>query len=545
MNARVLSRALRLLPPVMAAAMPQVASAESLADAVAMAYAHNPTLVQQRYTQKSVDENYVQARAQYGPQLSLQATGEYQRDQSVGSSAVSTSKTGQVIAQLSQPIYTSGQLRGQLLSAKANVLAGQQELAQVEQTTVQNVIIVYAQVVRDQARVQAARENVAVLQDQLRENRERYTKLGRGQGAGDVTLTDVGQADTRLAQAESDLASLESTLDISRAQYLQVVGQNPGTLEPLPELPGMPASIDEAFAKAEANNPGLLSAKYVEQASSATAASVRGALGPTVSLTAQGSYLNQPGFGGRDRNKEVAAIVTVRQALFSSGALRSQVRQADARNGADQAAVEVQRRQVIESVDAAWSQLVAARRSLTSGERQVTSAQLAFAGMHREELYGLRSTIETLNAEQDLFSAQLNFLSSRYSEYVSRAQLLAAIGALKADAIVSDLQKQDPNDNFRKVRNRGRTPLEPLAMTIDRIGSANPRRPAAADLAGGESPVPNSTAPLPPTPSADVMQKPLVPITQSPLVPADKLPGGLPRTGDLPDKPAMSTDINP
>ena len=218
MNARVLSRALRLLPPVMAAAMPQVASAESLADAVAMAYAHNPTLVQQRYAQKSVDENYVQARAQYGPQLSIEATGQYQRNQTVGSSFVSSATEGQVIAQLSQPIYTSGQLRGQLLSAKANVLAGQQNVEQVEQSTVQNVIIVYAQVIRDQQRVQAARENVAVLQDQLRENRERYTKLGRGQGAGDVTLTDVGQADTRLAQAESDLASLESTLDISRAQ---------------------------------------------------------------------------------------------------------------------------------------------------------------------------------------------------------------------------------------------------------------------------------------------------------------------------------------
>ncbi|WP_019833897.1 TolC family outer membrane protein [Sphingomonas sp. PR090111-T3T-6A] len=544
MNLRVLSRALRLLPPVMAAAMPQVVSAESLADAVAMAYAHNPTLVQQRFTQKSVDENYVQARAQYGPQLSLQATGNYDSQNALGST--SSSSTGQVIAQVSQPIYTSGQLRGQLRAAHANVLAGQQNLRQVEQNTVQNVIIVYAQVLRDEQRVQVARENVAVLQDQLRENRERYTKLGRGQGAGDVTLTDVGQADTRLAQAESDLASLEATLDTSRAQYLQIVGQNPGTLDPLPDLPGMPASIDEAFARAEANNPGLLTAKYTEQASSANAAAARGALGPTASLTVQGSYTSEPNqVIGRYGSKEVFAGVTVRQPLFSSGALRSQVRQADARNGADQAAVEAARRQVIESVDAAWSQLVAARRSLTSGERQVTSAQLAFAGMHREELYGLRSTIETLNAEQDLFSAQLNFLSSRYTEYVSRAQLLSAIGALKAEAIVTGLQKQDPNDNFRKVRNRGRTPLEPLAMAIDRIGSANPRRPAVADLAGADSPLPNSTAPLPDTPSAEVLQKPLVPITQSPLVPADKLPGGLPKTGDLPDKPAMSTDLNP
>ena len=544
MNRRILLRALCFLPPVMAAAIPQAVSAESLADAIAMAYAHNPTLVQQRYTQKSVDENYVQARSQYGPQLSAQASGDTRTTWELGQSG--TVREGQVVAQLSQPLYTSGRLRGQLLSAKAAVMAGQQTVAQVEQSTIQNVIIAYAQVIRDQQRVQVARENVAVLQDQLRENRERYSRVGRGQGAGDVTLTDVGQADTRLAAAESDLASLEATLDTSRAQYLQIVGQNPGTLEPLPDLPGMPSSIDEAFARAEASNPGLLTAKYNEQSSSANAASVRGELGPSVALQATGVYQNSPSqFQGRIGAKQVIATVTVTQPLFSSGALRSRVRQADARNGADQAAVEGERRQVIETVTSAWSQLVASRRSLSAGERQVSSAQLAFAGMHREELYGLRSTIETLNAEQDLVSAQLNFLQNRFEEYVSRAQLLSAVGALRADALVADLNKQDPNDNFRKVHNSGRTPLEPIAQVFDRIGSANPRRPLVADLKGQESPLPDSTAPLPPTPSADILRKPLVPITQSPLVPADKLPGGLPRTGNLPDKPAMSTDINP
>jgi len=518
--------------------------AESLTDAVSLAYARNPTLQQQRFVQKGTDENYVQARAQYGPTLSVQITGQY--SYAAQSSFVETQNVGQAIATISQPLYTSGRLRGQLLAAKADVLAGQQTLRQVEQNTIQNAIIAYAQVLRDEQRVEVARQDVAVLQDQLRENRERYIRMGHGQGAGDVTLTDVGQADSRLAGAEGQLATLEATLDTSRAQYLQIVGQNPGALEPLPDLAGMPASIDEAYAQAEANNPGLLTAKYTEQASSANAAAARGALGPTVSLTAQGVYQNEStpltGFIG---TKDVVAGVTVTQPLFSAGALRSRVRQADAQNGADQAALEAARRATVEGVAAAWSQLVAARRLLASDERQVSSAQLAFAGMHREEIYGLRSTIDTLNAEQELVSAQLTFLQNRYSEYVSRASLLAAVGGLRAESIVPDLDRYDPDTNFRKVRNKGRTPLEPLAATIDRIGSANPRRPLAADLAGGESPLPDSAELLPPTPGADITQKPLVPVTQSRLIPATELPGGLPPTGDLPAKPAMPTDDIP
>lgn len=520
------------------------ARSESLADAIALAYAHNPNLVAQRYSQKSADENYVQARAQYGPTLSLQGQGFYQNTRQPVQTETgiarqtTTGNSGQATATLSQPLYTSGRLRGQLLSAKAQVLSGRETLRGTEQQVVQNTISVYAAVLRDEQRLEVARQNVAVLQEQLRENRERYSRVGAGVGAGDVTLTDVGLSDSRLANAEITLASLEATLAVSRAQYLEVVGQNPGTLDPIPELPGLPRSVDEAFAAAERENPGLLSAKYSEQAASANAASVRGELGPSLSITAQGVYSNRlfP-FSGQLGTREAVAGLTLTQPLFAAGALRSRVRQADAQDGEAQAAVDQQRRATIEAVTEAWSTLASTRVALMAGQRQVTSAQLAYAGMHREELEGLRSTLDTLNAEQELISAQLTLLQNRYEEFVAGAQLLAAVGALRAEELVAHLDRYDPAIYFDKVHNRGRTPLEPLAQLVDRIGSANPRRPIIADLRGAESPVPSAMPALPPAPTKEALRSRLVPVTESRLVPASELPGGLPPAPDLPPAP--------
>ena len=491
------------------------ALAETLADAVALAYVNNPGLTRQRYVQKGRDEDYVQARSQYGPTLTASASGGYTSDRTLGQTV--NGNGNQASLSFNQPLYTMGRLRGQLAAARAEVSAGQEQVRSAEQTTVRDVIIVYASVLRDQARLEVGRENVAVLRQQLDENQARRR-------AGDVTLTDVGQADARVAAAEAQLAALEQSLAVSRSQYLQVVGQNPGTLEPLPDLEGIPATLAEALQIADQHNPDLAAARYNEQQSRAHLASIRGEMGPTISATAEATYSNRLlHIDGRNGRRELSAGLTISQPIFTSGLIRSRVRQADADNMADQAGIDDARRTALQAVASAWSELAAMRTSLSVGERQIASAQLAFAGMQREQRFGLRSTIDTLNAEQELASAQLNFLANRFTEYVSRASLLQAMGTLSARTIASDVATYDPNANFKKVRNRGMTPLEPIARTLDKIGSASIHRRPSPALSGELVPRLDSAPPLPPTPSKKVLQDPLVPITQSPLITADSL----------------------
>jgi TolC family type I secretion outer membrane protein len=499
---------------------PAGAWAETLADAIAAAYDRNPQLVQQRYVQKVRDEQYVQARAQYGPTITAQTQGEYGSQKQFG--RVSSGTTQQSSVTISQPLYTSGQVRGQVAAAKAGVLGGRESLRQVEQQVLQDVIQVYAGVLRDEARVEIGRENVAVLRGQLEQNRKR-------QEVGDVTLTDVAQSDARLAAAEVQLASLEADLAVSRGQYLEVVGHNPGALDPLPQLGTLPPTIDAAFDLAEQNNPSLHVAQYTEAQSSANAAAARGQQGPTISLSAQGIYRNELfRFNGQAGLKEGIAGVTITQPIFSGGAIRSRIREADARNRADQAGIDIAHRTALQSVTNAWVQLSASRVAVTTGQRQVDSAQQAFAGMGCEELNGLRSTIETLNAEEELQAAQLQLVQSRYNVYVSHAALLAAVGDLSAQQIATNITVYDPEANFKRVRYAGLTPLELIAQGFDRIGSAPPRGPFSPDLAGHNVPKPENPGALAATPGRALMNKALTPITKSEL----KLPSG--ETGRCP-----------
>lgn len=490
------------------------ARAETLADAVAAAYDRDPQLVQERYLQKARDESYTQARAQYGPTLQASTNAGYEYSRQFG--ITSKGDTAQTSVSVSQPLYTSGRVRGEVAAAKANVLGGQQTLRQVEQQTVQNVVTVYAGVLRDTVRVEIGRENVEVLAGQLEQNRKR-------QQYGDVTITDVAQSDSRLAAAQLQLAALEADLAVSRGQYLEVVGHNPGVLEPLPQLAPPPPTIDAAFEVADANNPALRTAEYTEQASSASAAAARGAQGPTISLSGQGSYDNKSlRFDGTLGHKEAIGGITISQQIFSGGSLRSRIRQADAQNRADQAGIDIARRTALQNVTAAWVQLSAARIAVVTGQRQVDSAQTAFAGMSCEELNGLRATIETLNAEQELQNAQLELVQNRYQVYVSHAALLAAMGSLDPREIASGIAVYDPEANFERVRSRGATPLEYVIAALDRIGSPGPRGRRSAELSGEAVPHPENPGALAPSPGRALLNQPLTPITQSKL----RLPNG-------------------
>lgn len=502
----------------LALCVPATAWAETLADAVAAAYDRNPQMVQQRYLQKARDEGYVQARSQYGPTVSASTSGGY-TNESTGSARgrtylEGTSQSSSVT--ISQPLYTAGRIRGQVAAARASVLGGQEQVRLTEQQVVQDVVIVYASVLRDQARVEIGRENVAVLEGQLRQNRKR-------QEVGDVTLTDVAQSDSRLASAQLQLASLEADLAVSRGQYLEIVGHNPNALEPLPQLPVLPPTIDVAFELAEQNNPSFRISQFNEQQSSASAAAARGEQGPTLSVSAQGLYRNELlRFGNNSSHAEASAGFTLNQPIFSGGAIRSRIREADARNQADQAGIDIARRTALQAVTSAWVSLSSSRVAVVTGQRQVDSAQQAFAGMSCEELNGLRSTIETLNAEQELLNAQIQLVQNRYEVYVSHAQLLAAVGNLSARMIADNIKVYDPDANFQRVRYRGMTPLDLVATGLDRVGSAGPRGPLSPDLAGQNVPKPEHVGALAPAPGRELINRKLTPMTQSQL----RLPDG-------------------
>lgn len=492
------------------------ASAETLMDAVEAAYANNPTLQAQRYRQQATNENYVQARGQYGPSLSIDASGryEYAKQNSISDDA----NQGTLQLSLRQPVYSGGRFRGALAEARATVRGSEELLRRVEGEVVQNVIVAYASVLRDRQRLEVSRENVEALRAQLDERRAKRR-------VRDVTITDVAQSDARLAAGEAQVANAEAQLAISLGEYLRIVGREAGDLAPLPELPGLPQNIDEAFMVADGENANLTAARFSEEASRANVAEQRGSQRPTATITATAGQVGELSpFDRHNLRTDVTAQITISQPLFQAGIIRSRIRQAQAQNKTAQAVVDLERRQALQDVVIAWNQLGSARVAVVSGTRQVQAAHIAFAGTQREEQFGLRSTIEVLNAEQELASAQLTLLGSRYQEYIARSALLLAMGRLDARAVNSAIPAKDPEAEFKRVRWRGISPTEPVAMLLDRIGSASPYAKPKPDLRGANQPKPGNQPALPPQPDRSYTDQPLVPIAKSTLVPADQLP---------------------
>jgi outer membrane protein len=459
------------------------AQAETLADAIALAYQTNPTLQEQRATQRALDENYVQARTGLRPTVNLNADVT-RREITLGTpitvvnpspppafvtTDTTESNSGDVTLSVAQPLYTGGRVTSQIAASRADVLAGREGLRQVEAAVLLGVVQSYVDVRRDQERLRIAQETVAVLGRQLEESRARFE-------VGEITRTDVAQSEARLAAARAQLSSAQAQLAISRANYAAIVGQNPGELAPEPSLaPLLPTNVEEAFAKAEQNNGGVLAAGYLERASRARVAAARAQRRPTLSLRG-GLGVNGDANGDnspfQDYDRALTASVVATMPIFTGGLTSSQIRQAGERNNADRIAIEGARRDVLQDVAQAWNQLLGQRANLVANEEQVRAARIAFEGTREEAQVGLRTTLDVLNAEQELRQAELALVTARRDEYVAGALVLSAMGDLEARNLTPGVEIYDPAVNTNRVaRSWGWVPWEHVVEVIDRVGA--------------------------------------------------------------------------
>lgn len=488
------------------------ASAETLQEAIDLAYRTNPTLQQQRAAQRVLDEAYVQARAALRPSLSASAAANYNRlsentikydpktFQPLAGPVELTSQTAGL--NISQPLYTGGADSAAIKAAERDDLQGREQLRLTEAQVMAAVIQYYMDVVRDTESLRINQQNVQVLQRQLQETSAEFD-------VGEVTRTDVAQAEARLAAAQASLSGAESQLTISRANFAQVVGEAPRDLTPPPILPGVPASYEMALEAAEKDNPSLRAAQYAEQAAFSRVAQARAAFRPTIALTAGFQFQHEPlGYSistqqeSNPYQRTVTAGVQVTIPLFTGGLNGSRVRAALARDNEAVYGVEGQRRAVMQAISQSWAQVISARAQTASNEQQVKAATVAAEGERQEAQVGLRTTIDVLNAEQELRNAELSLVQSRHDEYVATALLLSSMGRLEIRNLDASAPRYDPKRNFDRVKYRGWTPLDPVARSLDAAlapGGGGGRKatsaPIDSDLSARGTATPQPTRP--------------------------------------------------
>ena len=475
------------------AAAPPMARAETLADAISLAYQTNPTLQSERSQLRSLNESYVQARAGFRPQVTGTAEYDYSKSPSTYETELDEASAS---LSVTQPIYTGGLVTAQVRAAMGDILSGRQKLRQTEAQVMQLVIQAYVDVRRDQEALRIAQDNVDVLNRQLEETKARFD-------VGQITRTDVAQAEARLAQAQSLLANAMAQLGVSRSGYVAVVGQSPGDLAPEPPLAGVPTSVDEAFAVADKNNGGILAADFAEQAAAARVAVAKAANRPTVSIRAgigTTSTLNEnPLLLGPTRlgvyEQNVTASAVVSQPLFTGGLNSSRIREALEDDNTQRIAIETARRTAVQQISQAWNQYLAAQAGSKSNQKQVEADQVAWEGTRQEAQVGLRTTLDVLNAEQEFHVAQLNLVNAKHDQYVAGAELLNAMGRLEVRYLVTSIKPYDPEKPFKRIRGAGALPLDFPVSTIDGLGSPHIAKPPA------EKPMPTAAPVDAPTPA--------------------------------------------
>jgi outer membrane protein len=431
------------------------ARADDLREALAAAYNTNPTLEAARDNQRAIDENVPIARAQGLPSANVTATHTEFLRQSANSFTAPERNLG-VTAQGLVPIYSGGAVRNAIAAAKERVEAGQADLRNTESTLFANVVAAYMDVLRTEALVALATNNVAVLRTNLEATSDRFQ-------IGDLTITDVAQSRSRLAVAEGDLQSAEANLIAAREAYVRLVGQAPGELAAPPPLPGLPDTVGEAIVSALENNPNLEAAKLRAEAAGFDRKAAGAGRLPTVGLFINGQYSDFYGtLGGPisadfvQRETTANAGVRITIPLFQGGDPAARQRQAGARESAALEDVIASERQIIAETRTTYANWQAANAVIKSAQAAVEAAELSLEGLRAENSIGNRQILDVLNGEQELVNARAQLVTARRNAYVAGFNLLALMGKAEARDLNLDVggPLYDPQVNADRVSSK-------------------------------------------------------------------------------------------
>jgi outer membrane protein len=438
------------------------AFAESLLSALARAYAGNPDLNQSRASVRVRDEEAPKAAAGMRPKASIQASAgpqfanlripggrntttgqrQYYGDQFVGYPRGAT-------LNISQNIFDGGRTANSIRQAESGVFAARATMRLTEQAILQNGATAYMNVLRDTAVMNLRKNNIAVLEQQLKQTRDRFD-------VGEVTRTDVAQAEASLAQARSDLYAAQAQLKNSVANYRQLIGVEPGHLEPGRSLePLLPKTLNEAIAIALVEHPGVVSALHQVDAGELAVKVAESALSPTVSVNAQLSnqYDSFLGFPG-SRQFSASAIGQLNVPLYQGGAEYASIRQAKEQLGQARLNADLQRDSVRASVVSSYGLLETAKASIISQQAAVKAAETALAGVREEAKVGQRTTLDVLNAQQALLNARVGLVISQRDRVVASYAALGSIGRLSGQELNLDVALYDPDVHYEQVKTK-------------------------------------------------------------------------------------------
>jgi len=425
-------------------------TAETLQDALVKTYQTNPQLNAERARQRGTDENVPQALSGYRPQLvaslssGLQAVRNILPDNTVQSTTLKPWTIGLTVTQV---LFNGYKTANNVRVAEFQVKSGREALRNTEQGVFLDAVTAYMNVMANYALAEAQRTNVQVL-------REIQATTKRRLDAGDVTPTDTAQAESRVSRGLADLNAAEVALAISKEIYTQVIGEAPRQLmatSPVDRLipPTQVASIEAGSHE----HPAVLGAGYDVDVAQTSIKLAESSLLPQVSV--QGSVSrqveNDPTLSVR-REDQASVVGQINVPIYDGGMAASQTRQAKEVTSQSRLVLEQVRNQTRTAVVSAWVSNEGTKIALRAAESEVKSADIALQGVRREAQGGQRTTIDVLNAQQDLTNARTRQITAQRDRVIASYTLLSAVGRLDIHTLNLNTPDYSPDVHYHQVR---------------------------------------------------------------------------------------------
>jgi outer membrane protein len=427
------------------------ASAETLESALSAAYSNNPQILSERANLRAIDEGVPQALAGWRPTITF--TGGIGDEQTESTPAAPPNAPAHQTLQphtysltITQPIYNGGNTIAKTAQAEDTVQSERARLVAIESSVLFTAAQSYFDVLRDIAVIALDKNNEQVLGRQLEATNDQFR-------VGQVTRTDVAQAESRLAAATAQRHLDEGTLENDRANYTRAVGHPPVDLIQPTFHPTIPSTRDEALTLAAIKNPNVVAAQFSEVAARDNVAQVKAQLLPSVSIVANVQRAQETTINGREQTQQ-SIIAQLNMPLYEAGNIWSQSRAAIENVGKAQGTTDDTRRQAVQTATQSWETIQSARASIDSLNTTVRAAEIALEGVTQQQQVGARTVLDVLNAEQELFSDRTSLVRSQHDLAVAEFNLSQQIGRLTAIDLKLPVNLYDVQKHYRSVRNK-------------------------------------------------------------------------------------------
>ena len=419
----------------------------------------NPTLNAQRAGVRATDENVPRALSGYRPRVSatgdigaqwLEAETPSRSNPGTGTVTPNTTTVSRTLprgvgVQVDQTLFNGFRTFNSTRQAESQVLGARETLRNIEQSILFDAATAYMNVLRDTAVLALQRNNIEVIEEQLRQTRDRFN-------VGEVTRTDVAQAESRLAAGQSQASAAEANLRASIARYRQVIGVEPRQLaagRPLDRL--LPRTLEAAVRAALTEHPSIHAALHALDAAELQVKVVEGELYPTLGV--RGTVTQRYDFQvSGDERTAASAVATLSVPIYEGGEVYARVRQAKETAGQRRIEADVSRDLVRAAVITAWGQLESARAQIQAAQAQVSAAETALAGVREEARVGQRTTLDVLNAQQELLVARVNLITAQRDRVVASYSVVQSMGRLTARMMALNVERYRAKEHFDQVK---------------------------------------------------------------------------------------------